>query len=65
MPCYLYRCDNEECEHTFDEVHSIQLNRAGDPCSVCGSGSLKRIVSAVPFKFATEMPRVHKGENLR
>lgn len=60
MPCYLYRCDNEECEYTFDTIHSIYLDLSGDPCDACGSGKLKRIMQPVPFKFAFEMPEVRK-----
>ena len=63
MPCYLYRCDNEECENTVEVIHGYQETHSGDACSLCGSGVYKRIMSAVPFKFAMEMPKVTRGEN--
>lgn len=63
MPYYLYRCDNEECGYISEEFHGINENHSGELCVICGSGVIRRVLSAVPFKFTMKMPIVDKGEN--
>ena len=43
MPTYSYRCDNEDCNHAFDERQSISAD-ALTGCPKCQKDTLRRLI---------------------
>ena len=48
MPMYDYECQNEECNHKYEEMHVIadRDKPESEPCSKCGKNTIKRIFKA-------------------
>lgn len=44
MPTYDYVCENEECNHKWEEIHSIKADPIKE-CPECKKETAKRLVS--------------------
>ena len=48
MPTYEYRCDNEQCEHEWEEVGKI-VDPPTTACPECQEDTAKRMITATSF----------------
>lgn len=48
MPTYEYACENEKCQHKWDEVQKITENALTE-CPVCKEQTAKRLISGSAF----------------
>ena len=46
MPLYDYRCKNEECKHTFEDLHKI-ADPGPSECPKCGHKEVSKLMSAI------------------